>query len=129
MKKVMVFGTFDILHKGHLNFFSQARKYGDYLIVIVARDKTVKEVKGRKTRNNEKKRLMAVRKYADKAVLGYIRDKYKVIKKLKPDVICLGYDQKNFVKKLGEFKIPVKKLKSYKKHKYKSSKIQKLHHM
>ncbi len=129
MKKVMVFGTFDILHKGHLNFFSQARKYGDYLIVIVARDKTVKEVKGRKTRNNEKKRLMAVRKYADKAVLGYIRDKYKVIKKLKPDVICLGYDQKNFVKKLEDFKIPVKKLKAFKPEKYKSSKIQKLHHM
>ncbi|MBI2582387.1 adenylyltransferase/cytidyltransferase family protein, partial [Candidatus Woesearchaeota archaeon] len=31
MKKVMCFGTFDLLHLGHLNYFQQAKKYGDYL--------------------------------------------------------------------------------------------------
>ena len=45
MKKVMVFGTFDGLHEGHLDFFRQAREYGDYLIVAVARDVNVKKIK------------------------------------------------------------------------------------
>ena len=117
MKKVMVFGTFDILHKGHLSLFSQARKYGDYLIAVVARDKTVVKVKGRLPRNNEKKRLKEVSKHVDKAVLGYIYDKHKVISKYKPNVICLGYDQDSIG--LKKFK----RLKAYKAHKYKSSKI------
>ena len=121
-RKVMVFGTFDKLHKGHLNFFEQAKKYGK-LVVVVARDKTVLEVKGRKPRNNEKKRLKKVRKYVDKAVLGMIKDKYKVIKKEKPDIICLGYDQKSFIKGLKKFKVKVVRLKSYKANKYKSSKL------
>ena len=121
MKKVMVFGTFDKLHKGHLNFFSQAEKYGK-LVVVVARDKTVLEVKGKKAKNNEKKRLKQVRKHS-RAILGMIKDKYKIIKKEKPDVICLGYDQKSFIKGLKKFKIKIVKLKAYKAHKYKSSKL------
>lgn len=121
----MVFGTFDILHKGHLNLFEQAKKYGDYLIVVVARDKTVRKIKGKPPRNNEEKRLKAVRKYADKAVLGYIKDKYKVIKNFKPDIICLGYDQKASLKDLRKFKLQIKRLKSYKPNQYKSSKLYK----
>ncbi len=123
MRKVMIFGTFDILHKGHLNFFEQAKNYGDYLIIVIARDKTVKKIKGKLPKNNEKKRLKAVRKYADKTVLGYIRDKYKVIKKFKPDLICLGYDQEASLKDLRKFNIPIKRLKAHKPHKYKSSKL------
>ena len=119
----MVFGTFDILHKGHLSYFSQARKYGDYLIAIVARDKNVLAIKGNLPKNNEKKRLSAVKGEVDKAVLGYINDKYKVIKKFKPDVICIGYDQMVFLDELKKFNIPIKRLKSYKPHKYKSSKM------
>ena len=34
MKKVIVFGSFDYIHPGHLNFFEQAKSYGDYLIVV-----------------------------------------------------------------------------------------------
>jgi len=41
-KKVMVFGTFDIFHPGHRSFLNQAKKYGNYLIVVVARDKQSK---------------------------------------------------------------------------------------
>ena len=45
--KIMAFGTFDILHAGHLNFFKQARKLSKYpfLIVSVARDVNVKKIK------------------------------------------------------------------------------------
>ncbi|TKJ17197.1 FAD synthase [Candidatus Woesearchaeota archaeon B3_Woes] len=123
MKKVMIFGTFDILHKGHLNFFEQAKKYGDYLILVVARDKTVKKIKGRLPMNNEKKRLETVRKYADKTVLGCIKDRYNVIRKFKPDLICLGYDQEASLKDLKKFEISIKRLRAYEPHKYKSSKL------
>ena len=38
MKKVMVFGTFDILHEGHINMFEQAKQYGDFLETLFVRD-------------------------------------------------------------------------------------------
>ena len=72
MKKVMVFGTFDLVHPGHLSFFRQAKKNGGFLIVVVARDRNSLEAKGRPPRNEEKKRLANIRKIklVDKAILG-----------------------------------------------------------
>ena len=89
MKKVMVFGTFDILHNGHLSLFKQAKKYGDYLIVSIARDQSVEKLKGNKTLYNENQRLDQVKKLeiVDKAILGMKRDKYKNIEKYDPDII------------------------------------------
>lgn len=125
----MVFGTFDVLHQGHLNFFEQARKHGDYLIAVVARDSTVESVKQHKTMFDENKRLLAVQKVVDLAVLGNKEDKYKVIEDHKPDVICLGYDQNYFTEKLSE-ELPKRKISAkivrllpYKEDVFKSSKI------
>ncbi len=122
----MVFGTFDVLHPGHLNYFKQARRWGDYLIVVVARDKNVLKLKRKGPRNKEKKRLAGVRKLeiVDKAVLGFVSDMFKVIEKFKPAVVCFGYDQKvgkDLIKKIKKAKIKIKRLKSYKPKKYKSS--------
>ncbi|MCX6707322.1 MAG: adenylyltransferase/cytidyltransferase family protein, partial [Candidatus Woesearchaeota archaeon] len=64
-KTVLVFGTFDILHPGHLNFFDQARKAGgegSKLVVVVARDFNSKKAKGIFPLNNERARLDAVKK-------------------------------------------------------------------
>lgn len=131
-KKVMVFGTFDIFHLGHRSFLRQAKENGDYLTVVVARDKTVKSVKKQDTKNKEQARLENVQKsmLADEVVLGSLGDKYEVIKKYKPDVICLGYDQKFFIKNLksklmdfGLVETEVVRLKSYKPEIYKSSKL------
>jgi FAD synthetase len=129
-KKAMVFGTFDIFHKGHENFLKQARKYGDHLIVVIARDKTVLDIKKQRTVNREQKRLRILkdRDLADEIILGSLKDKYAVVKKYKPDVICLGYDQRVFIKglerKLKEFgfdETMIVRLKSYYPEKYKSS--------
>ena len=127
----MAFGTFDIFHPGHKSYLRQARKLGDYLIVVVARDKTVFQVKNQETRNTEQKRLKIIQGSGllDEAVLGNLKDKYAVIKKYKPNVIALGYDQNSFSErleeKLKEFKIKTKivRLKSYCPKIYKSSKI------
>ncbi len=132
MKKVMVFGTFDLLHPGHRYFLKQAKKLGDYLITVVARDTTVKIIKGRLPRQNEKQRFKIIKFYglADKVILGHKRDKYYVIKKYRPQIIALGYDQISFTdqlaNKLEEFgllKTKVIKLKSYQPEKFKSSKL------
>ena len=52
MKTVMCAGTFDTIHPGHLYFLSEAKKYGDKLIVVVARDETSEKMKGKKPTRN-----------------------------------------------------------------------------
>ena len=127
----MVFGTFDILHPGHKYLFKEAKKHGDYLIAVIARDKTVKQVKGRCPDNDENKRLSNISKFVDKAVLGSLDSKTKVIEELRPDVICLGYDQDNFVDELNglikdySLNIPIIRLKPFKEHIYKGSLLRK----
>ncbi len=92
---VMVFGTFDYLHAGHENYINQARTLGNEVIAIVARDNTVKNIKGRYPDVNEKNRVknLSETKWADKVMLGHPKDKMKAIKSIKPQIIALGYDQ------------------------------------
>lgn len=128
MTKVMVFGAFDPLHGGHLNFFSQAKKLGDHLIVVVARDSNIRKIKNREPRVCEEDRLRAVlaSKIPDRVVLGDEQDYGKVIKKFRADIIALGYDQKipeSLKNTLKQYKIVT--LKAYKPEIYKSSKIYK----
>jgi len=96
MRKVMAFGCFDILHMGHYTYLKNARKLGDKLIVVVARDSTIRKFKKREPVLDEESRRKLVEslKFVDSAVLGSAGDKYRIIKKMKPDVIALGYDQK-----------------------------------
>lgn len=130
MKIVIIFGTFDIIHPGHIHFLWQAKKHGDFLIAVIGRDQTVKKIKGRSPKNKELKRLTNLKnlKIAEKVILGSLKDKLAAIKKYKPDIICLGYDQKYFtynlkreLKKINLAKIKIIRLKSYKPEKYKSS--------
>ncbi|MBN2051942.1 FAD synthase [Candidatus Woesearchaeota archaeon] len=130
MKRVLVFGTFDIFHLGHEYFLKEAKKHGDELVVVVARDSTVQQVKGSLPHHNEDYRLNIIQKldYVDKAILGHeTADKYKIIDEIKPDTICLGYDQTHFVdgleKKLRELELRTEiiRLEPYKPHLYKSS--------
>jgi FAD synthetase len=96
--RILCAGTFDRLHTGHINYFRYARKLSlnPHLIVIVARDKTSKKIKGKQTINNELKRLSRIKSIeeVDKAVLGFENGKIiERIVSLKPDIIALGYDQ------------------------------------
>jgi len=128
-KRVLVFGTFDLIHPGHIHFLKKAKKHGDELVVIVARDETVKQVKGRKPLYNEDQRKEQVEylRIADKVVLGNRVDKYGVIRRYAPHVICLGYDQRHFIDGLEKIiekldrKPKIIRINAYKPEKYKSS--------
>ena len=105
--KVITFGTFDRFHLGHEAYLKQAKALGDFLIVVMARDKTVRKVKGRMPDFSEKERLKAVKNsgIADKVILGELKDKYEIILRFKPNVIALGYDQFVFTFGLRKFLI------------------------
>lgn len=126
---VMVFGTFDYLHAGHENLFIQAKKLGTEVIAIIARDNTVKTIKGEFPDHTEKERLQALEEtgWANKAILGHPKDKNRVIKIYHPDIIALGYDQFAFTYGLDKLIIDLKlntkiiRLKPYRPGMYKSS--------
>ena len=102
----MTFGTFDLFHPGHEYYLSEAKKLGNYLITIVARDATVERIKGKKPRENEHIRLQKLEKCnsVNEALLGTLTDHYSIIAEKKPHVLCFGYDQRSFNdKKLEEY--------------------------
>lgn len=113
--KIMVFGTFDGLHQGHINFFKQARALkslvpgqaknlikNSFLIVSIARDKNVLRIKGKYPDKNERARMALVKKckLVDKVVISGIKNHLPHIVKMLPDIIALGYDQKAYIQNL-----------------------------
>lgn len=131
MKKVMIFGTFDLLHRGHLDFIRQVQQYGDYLILVLARDETVNKLKGRWPVEDIDQRAqnLAYLNLIDKIIYGKLQGYYLVIKKEKPDVICLGYDQTYLTDQLAEkikqygLQTKIVRLKAYQSERYKTSLI------
>ena len=104
MKTVLAFGTFDLLHPGHEHYLREARKLGDRLVVVVARDSTVRRVKGHEPLQDERTRLAAVRRvwHVDETLLGGARDPFAVVRAVRPQVIALGYDQRHFTRGLAQ---------------------------
>ncbi|MCX8153247.1 MAG: FAD synthase [Candidatus Bathyarchaeota archaeon] len=108
-KIVLASGVFDLLHLGHVRFLEEAKKAGGKdakLIVIVARDSTVEKSKGRKPvmPENQRRALVESLKVVDAAVLGFENfDVGDVIKRIKPDVIALGYDQSDMEKLVTDY--------------------------
>jgi FAD synthetase len=108
-KVVLASGVFDLLHLGHIKFLEEAKKAGGKdaeLIVIIARDSTVEENKGRKPimSENQRRALVESLKVVDEAVLGFEKfDLGDVIERIKPDIIALGYDQADIEKGVKEY--------------------------
>lgn len=99
MTRVLAFGTFDILHYGHVKLLENAKKLGgknSELIVVISRDTSSLKDKGELPIFPEDQRLKLIEslKVVDKAVLGCKgEDRLRVIEHLKPNIIVLGYDQ------------------------------------
>jgi len=133
--KVMVFGTFDGVHLGHLDFFKQAKNLSPnaFLIVSIARDKNVLKIKGKLPLYTERKRMYLVKKndLVNKVILGGVDNYLAHILKENPDIICLGYDQEAYVKDLkkdlkkNDVLVKIVRLKPYKKHIYKNHLLRK----
>lgn len=131
MKTIMLFGTFDILHPGHINLFEQAKKHADILTVVIAQDVNVKKNKKHQTIFNQRERIKMLKNIIliDKVILGNKKDYYQVILKNKPDIIALGYDQKDCGPGLEEFlkknnlKAKIIRLKAYQPQILKSHKV------
>ncbi len=106
MKKVLVGGVFNVIHAGHLFFLKEAKKRGDYLIVVIASDKTAgdKAIYPAVTR----KQLVESLDFVDKVVIGSDDNKTDVLKKEKPDLVVLGYDQVMRIES-----IPVERVKKF----------------
>lgn len=96
-KRVLVFGTFDMLHQGHRYFLTEAKRFGSVVIAVVAQDEYVEERKGRRPTEPMALRMekildagLAEEVYPADLEIG----SYRILKKAEPDVICLGYDQR-----------------------------------
>ena len=133
MKIVMTFWAFDIVHPWHKHYLSEAKKYWDKLITIVARNETIEKIKWKKPINDEKKRILDVKNLnlSDIVELWHQKDFLYAVKKYKPDVIAIWYDQTSFIHQLSEFlhknnlKTSVVTIDSYKENIYKSNKLKK----
>ncbi|MFX1498584.1 MAG: adenylyltransferase/cytidyltransferase family protein [Promethearchaeota archaeon] len=121
-KKVLVAGTFDIIHPGHIFLINEAAKIGD-VYVIVATDKNRELYSGEAPIIPEQQRLEVVKniKNVKEAILGrHDNDTLKTVEEISPDIILLGPDQKynistlkNGLKRKGLNHIQVQRLEKY----------------
>jgi FAD synthetase len=92
--RVMATGVFDLLHPGHVYFLSEAKKLGDELVVVVARDQTARRLKNEPyVPEHVRRTMIEALKPVDRAVLGSSTDIYETVVRERPDIIALGFDQ------------------------------------
>ncbi len=102
-KKVFVSGCYDMLHSGHVAFFREASRYGD-LYVGIGSDRTIEELKHRKTVYSEKERLYMVK------AIRYVTDAYinpgsgmmdfvETVERVRPDIFVVNSDGGSDVKR------------------------------
>ncbi len=92
MKTVLVGGKFNMLHPGHVHFLKFARKQGNRLVIVLAHDSRNDRKYRRGVR--ERKVMLEHVRIVDKVIAGDRNDFMKVVRKEKPSVVVLGYDQK-----------------------------------
>ncbi len=99
MKKIAISGYFDPIHIGHIEYINNAKKLGDWLVVIVNNNNQCALKKG-KYFMDEKDRVLIVKniKAVDEVFLSIDEDKTvcKSLKKVNPDVFANGGDRKNY---------------------------------
>jgi FAD synthetase len=92
--RVMATGVFDLLHPGHLYFLTEAKKLGEELVVVVARDQTARRLKHEPYVPEQLRREMVeALKPVDRAILGSTTDIYETVVNERPSIIALGYNQ------------------------------------
>lgn len=95
MKKVITYGTYDLLHYGHINLLRRAKALGDYLIVALSTDEFNSEKKGKKCyfSYEQRKQLLEAVRYVDLVIPENDWDqKISDVKEFKVDVFAMGSD-------------------------------------
>lgn len=106
MIKVITYGTYDLLHQGHINLLRRAKNLGDYLIVGVTSDSFDRGRGKLNVRNNVLERVEAVKAtgYADEVIIeDYIGQKIDDIQKYNVDIFAIGSDWEGKFDYLNEF--------------------------
>lgn len=135
MTRIMLFGTFDMLHAGHINMLEQARSLAPdpQIIVSIARDDAAERIKGERPKRGELERMKIVEAspLVDEVVLGDADGYIEHIVHARPDIIALGYDQEGeYVRELQAeldkkgLQPRIVRLKPYKPEIYRTSKLQ-----
>ena len=91
----MIGGAFEIIHPGHIHAFLDARQLGNTLVVVVATDESVLRNKGRPPVTRQELRVMLVSslRSVDLALAGNRGSIYDILRRIRPDVVAVGYDQ------------------------------------
>ena len=133
--QVLIFGTFDHLHPGHIFVITEALKRArppestagqkrDHVTVIVARDHNVTHIKGRAPDQHEEERVRVLRETFPQVTvtLGDPEDFLQPVRSIKPDLILLGYDQQlpPGVRE-NDFPCPIERITAYRPEEFKSS--------
>lgn len=106
MKKVITYGTYDLLHEGHINLLRRAKALGDYLIVGVTNDSFDRERGKLNVRNNVLERVEAVKAtgLVDMVIIeDYVGQKIDDILKYDVDIFAIGSDWEGQFDYLNEF--------------------------
>ena len=106
MKKVITYGTYDLLHEGHINLLRRAKALGDYLIVGVTNDSFDRERGKLNVRNNVLERVEAVKAtgIVDQVIIeDYVGQKIDDILKYDVDIFAIGSDWEGKFDYLSEF--------------------------
>lgn len=103
---VLAGGCFDILHIGHVRFLAEAKKMGDYLVVLLENDERVKNLKGKNRpifTQEIRAEILSALIYVDLVVLLPMMEKdddyLKLVKQIKPDIIAVRENDPNIERK------------------------------
>lgn len=95
-KIVLCHGVFDVVHYGHIKHFEAAKKFGDFLIVSITRDKFIKKsIKGTAFNENQRLEFLSKLTFIDVVILNDEESSEDIIKLIKPNYYIKGSDYKN----------------------------------